>query len=126
MTANITELGDVAQLRISMNCPRKDIDGLPVSYQPSFSLEVRHFGQAELRKALADSKMITSLLQEHPDEMGKIVNHALVGEMQVAKELALRIGMTEETFQQHGGGLLWWILIAVVGGAIYGCAAFGC
>ena len=58
--------------------------------------------------------------------MGEIVNHVLAGQMDAAKKVALRIGLTEEAFQRNGGGMLYWFLIAVVGGAIFTCAAFGC
>jgi hypothetical protein len=107
----------------SITCPPVEADGLPVSYQPAFAIEVGRFGPAELEKALADSEMITSLLREHPKEMVTIVNDVRVGRIEAASRLALTIGLTEEAFQQKGGGLLWWLVIAFVGGMILAAAA---
>jgi hypothetical protein len=102
------------------------VDGLPISYHPSFSVEVGQFGPVELKKALADAEMITSLLRKHPKEMSQVVNHVMAGKMEDARKMALKIGLTEEAFQQNGGGMLFWFMIMVAGGVIFGCAAFGC
>jgi hypothetical protein len=110
------------KLACSIACPPVKVDGLLLSYQPSFTLEADRFGPAELKKALADSEMITSLLREYPREMSEIVNLVLSGQMDAAVEIALKIGLTEEAFQRNGGGLWWW-LIVVVGGAILITAA---
>lgn len=126
MSRRVTKRRGTAKLTASITCYPVEMEGLPLSYQPSFAFEVGRFGPAEVRKALADSEMITSLLREHPKEMAAIVNHVLAGEMQAAKELALKIGMTEEAFKENGGGPLFWAAIAFCGGAIWACAAFGC
>ena len=115
-----------AKLAATITCSPIETDSLPHSYQPSFAIEMSQFGPAEIRKALADSEMITTLMREHPEEMTAMVNHVLAGEMQAAKKLAEQIGLTEEAFQKQGGGILFWIAIAFVGGAILTCAAFGC
>jgi len=54
--------------------------------------------------------MITSLLRDHPKEMGEFVNCVLTGQMEDEKKIALSIGLTEEAFQRNGGGL-WRYLI---------------
>ena len=56
--------------------------------------------------------------------MTAIVNDFLAGRTDRARHAAVRLGLTEEAFQQQGGGLLWWCVIALVGGMILGCAAF--
>lgn len=112
-----------AKLACSIACPPLKVDGLPLSYNPSFTLEAGRFGPAEHRKALADSEMITSLLRKYPREMSEIVNLVLSGQMDAAVKMAPKIGLTEQAFQRNGGGMLYWLMIAFVGGVILGYAA---
>jgi hypothetical protein len=112
-----------AKLTACITCFPVEVDGLPLYYQPSFAIDVGPFGSAEVQKALADSQIISALLREHPEEMAAIVNAMLAGRTDVARQAAFRIGLTEAAFQQQGGGMLWWLAIAFVGGAIFGLAA---
>ncbi len=107
----------------SITCPPVEIDGLPTSYQQSFAIELDRLGPEELNKALADSEMITSLLREHPDEMMAILNDAMRGRTEAARQSALRIGLTEEAFKENRGGLIFWCGIIVAGIMIYSAAA---
>ena len=122
-TPRAVKTREKAKLAFSIRCPSLTVDGLPLGFQPSFALEVGRFGPTEIKKALADSEIITSLLREHPEEMAEIVNHVLAGQMDSAKKVALRIGLTEEAFQRNGGGMLFWLAIAFTGGFIIGYAA---
>jgi hypothetical protein len=125
MNATVSDSGRKAKLAASITPASREMEGLPVSYQPSFSFEVSQFGPAEIQKALADSERITLLLREHPKEMAAIVNHVLAGETHAAAELAMKIGFTEDAFRENGGGILFWCAIAAVGTCIFLCAAFG-
>ena len=121
-TARTTK--NTTKVSVSIACPSLKVDDLPVSFRPSFALEVGRFGPAEVKKALADFEMITSLLRKHPKEMSKMVNHVLAGQIGAAKEIALRIGLTEEAFKRNGGGMLFAICIAIAYGGIFAYAAF--
>jgi hypothetical protein len=99
------------------------VDELSASYHESFSLEVGAVGPKEIKKALADSEIITKMLREHPKEMAAILNDFLAGRTEAAREAAVRIGLTEEDFQRQGGGLLWWFMIGFAAGMIIGAAA---
>jgi hypothetical protein len=100
-----------------------EVDGLAVSCQQAFAIEMGRFGPKEMKKALADSEMITSLLRKCPREMSEIVNLVLSGRMDAAVEIAPKIGLTEQAFRRNGGGMLFWIMIALAGGAIFAAAA---
>jgi hypothetical protein len=123
---NTTKNANKAKLIASITRTPVKLDGLPVSYNESFSVEFGPFGPMEVKKALADSEMITSLLREYPTEMTAIINDTLAGRMEAAKATALRIGLTEEAFQEKEGGMLFWLGIAFCVGVIGTCAAFGC
>jgi len=126
-TARATKTrGGKTKVSFSIACPSQKLDGLPFSFQPSFAIEVGRFGPAEVKKALADFEMITSLLRKSPKEMSEIVNHVMAGRTAAANEIALRIGLTEEAFQSKGGGMLWAIMIGFAFGGIFYCASFGC
>jgi hypothetical protein len=114
----ITNKRGRTKLACSIACPSLTVEGLPVSYHPSFTLEVDRFGPRELKKALVDSEMITSLLRQHPEEMSKIVNLVLSGQMDRAFEIARKIGFTEEAFQTNGGGFLLIGLIIIASAAM--------
>jgi hypothetical protein len=118
-----TRSGNGAKLTASITRESVDVDELETGYNESFSLEVGRLGPKEIKKALADSEIITRMLREHPKEMTAIVNDSLEGKTDAAREAAVRIGLTEEAFQRQGGGLFWWLVIAFVGGAILAAAA---
>jgi hypothetical protein len=113
-----------AKLAVAITRSAREVDGLPLSYDQSYAIEVGPFGPKEIRKALADSEMITSLLRAYPKEMASIINDTLAGRTDAARESAFRIGFTEEAFQENGGGLLFWLGIALFGGFIFAAAAF--
>ncbi len=103
--------------------PAVQDDGFPINYGSSFALELGQFGPAELKKALTDSEMLTSLLRNHPDEMSGILNDVLAGRTEMARQRASTIGLSEEAFQQQGGGFWMAIGIAVCAGIIFAAAA---
>jgi len=123
MTKSVAKTRNKAKLTAGITCSPVEVDGLPVSYQQSFAIEMGRIGPKEVKKALADSEIITSLLREHPKEMAAIVNDILAGRTETARESALRIGLTEEAFQEKSGGMLFWIGIAFCAGAIFTAAA---
>lgn len=126
MKKNTTRTASRAKLTAHITRTPVNLDGLPVSFDQSFTIEFGSFGPMQVKKALTDSEMIISLLREYPTEMASIINDTLAGRMEAAKATALKIGMTEEAFQEAGGGLLFWIGIAICVGVIGTCAAFGC
>ncbi|MEQ1544622.1 hypothetical protein [Methyloglobulus sp.] len=126
MKENMTETANRAKLTASITRNPLKLDGLSVSLDQSFTVEFSPFGPMEVKKALTDSEMITSLLREYPTEMASIINDTFAGRMEAAKATALKIGLTEEAFQEAGGGMLFWIGIAFCAGVIGTCAAFGC
>lgn len=79
MEKNITETTNKAKLIASITRTPMELDGLPVSSSQSFTVELGPFGPTEVKKALADSEMITSLLREYPTEMASIVNDTMGG-----------------------------------------------
>jgi hypothetical protein len=122
MAKNVRKTAPAARLSVSLERYPFDADGLPATYRDSVELQVTRFGPQEMKKAQRDAEMIASLFREHPKEIIAMTNHMLAGKTTAARDIASTIGLTEETFQQNGGGL-WWLLIAFTGGAILGYAA---
>jgi hypothetical protein len=110
------------KLTVSLEGSPFSADGLPASYRETVELQVAQLGPSEMKKAQVDAEMIASLFREHPSEVTAIANHLVAGQTAAAREIASTIGLTEEGFQEKGGGL-WWYLIAIVGGLILGYAA---
>jgi hypothetical protein len=124
MKKSVAKIGEKTKLTATISSSPVELDGMPVSYQQSFAIEMGRIGPEEMKKALADSENITSLLRQYPKEMSAIVNDILAGRIESAKASASRIGLTEEAFQEKGGGMLFWIGIAFCAGAIFAAAAF--
>ena|SRR3712207_3270663 len=117
---------DKMKLVASIISPSVEIDGLPINHQQSFAIELDQLRSEELTKALADSEMvtsITSLLREHPSEMTAIVNDALMGRTEVARQTAVRIGLIEEALPEQRNSVVVWCAIIVVACAIVAMAA---
>lgn len=99
------------------------LDNVPVSSRQTFTIEVESFGMEHIKKALADSEALTHMLRDHPEEMAAIVNDTFAGRTDSAKANAAKIGLSEEAFQNLGGGFIWCLMIGIAAGAIFVAAA---
>jgi hypothetical protein len=122
MKKNIQTTVPTAKLTLSLERHPFDVDGLPASHRDSVELKLGRFGPREMKKAQVDAEMIASLFRKHPKEITAMVNHMMAGRTVAAREIASTIGLTEEAFQENGGGLFW-VAIIVVGAAILTYAA---
>jgi len=112
------------RLEARITNPAAQIEGVPARWEQTFAIDIENFGPEEIRKALADSEYVTSLLRDHPEEMRLIFNEALGGRIGNANREAAKIGLTEDAFRTAGGGWLFWAGIAVAGAIILAYAAF--
>src|SRR5437773_5984642 len=117
MTTNIGTTVPKAKLTVSLEHLPFDADGLPASYRESVELQVGLLGPREIKKAQVDAEVIASLFRNHPEEITAMANHMMAGRTVAAREIASTIGLTEDAFQEKGGGL-WWFLIIMTGSAI--------
>ena len=122
MTKNIRTTNPKAKLTISLERHPFDADGLPASYREFVELQVGRLGPREMKKAQVDAEMIAKLFRKHPKEITAMANHMMAGRTVAAREIASTIGLTEEAFQENGGGI-WWYIIMFVGGIIFGYVA---
>jgi len=123
MATHSAKSRNIAKLTASITRSPVDVDELSTSYHESFAVEIGKIGPKELKKALADSEIITRMLREYPKEMTDIINNLLAGRTDDAREAATRIGLTEQAFKRQGGGMLWWFMIGVAAGVIIVAAA---
>jgi hypothetical protein len=111
-----------AKLTLSLEGFPFDADTLPARYREMVELQVGRLGPREMKKAQVDAEMIASFFRKHPKEITAMTNHMMAGQAAAAREIAMRIGLTEEAFQENGGGL-WWLIIILLGGIIFGIVA---
>jgi hypothetical protein len=123
MAKSTTRSRKATTLTASITRSPINLDNLSASHHESFTFDIESIGPAEIKKALADSEIITRMLRDHPEEMTAIFNDFLAGRIDSAKENARKINLTEEAFQEQGGGLLWWFMIGVAAGMIIVAAA---
>jgi hypothetical protein len=108
-----------------INRPTVDIGtrGLQIASHQAFEFEIGKFGPEEIKLVLHDSEVFTSLVRSHPTELAELFNNVLTEHMEQAVKLASEIGLTEEAFQQKGGGPIFWLAIGIAAGMISGYAA---
>ncbi len=73
-----------------------------------------------MKTALRDAELMMELFRDHPDDLRSFYNDVVAVRTDTARETALRMGLTESSFKQQGGGM--WPYIIGVGIVIMGCA----
>jgi hypothetical protein len=68
----------------------------------------------DLQRAQKDCEILAGKIRSHPEEMSALLAAALRNDVAQAKELARKLGMTEEAFANEGGGFLWIVVIVVL------------
>jgi len=111
-------------LAVSLTRAPVKLDGLPLGFGEALTLEYGAYGPSEIKKALADTEIVASLLRKYPDEMAGMINDALAGRHESAKAVARKIGFSEEAFKEQEGGYLFCAGIILFGAFILGYAAF--
>ena len=122
MTKKIRRTSSKAKLTISLERQPFDADGMPARYREFVELQVGRLGPREMKKAQVDAEMMALLFRKHPKEITAMANHLMAGRTVAARKIASTIGLTEEAFQESGGGI-WWYLIYFVGVVILVYAA---
>ena len=89
--------------------------GFSVSTDRVVRLELpRQVTEYDLGVMQKDFELLASLLKDHPAEMVSFFNASLNHHVRTAFETAKRLGLREEQFIAKGGGIIWWIVGAVV------------
>ena len=50
-------------------------------------------------------RIIASYFRDYPQDMAEIFNHVVAERTKDANHIAKRLGLSEESFQQQGGGM---------------------
>jgi hypothetical protein len=99
---------------------RKHIPGgITVKSDRSFSLDMpSRFTPEDMQRILRDCEGVAAILREHPQEAADLFEKVARNQDAEAREVATRLGMTEESFQAQGGGIIWWVVGAIVVGVL--------
>jgi hypothetical protein len=64
-----------------------------------------------LQKSLRDAELVRELLSDQSEDVLRLLNLIIQGNINEARKLALALGLFEERYQAEGGGLKWLIVI---------------
>lgn len=79
--------------------------GITVATNRSFKLVVPpSFDPEFIQRTIRDYESLAAILREHPQEAADLFEMVVRNQDAEARELATRLGITEESFQAQGGG----------------------
>lgn len=110
-------MNDYTTLQIGIDYPSKEIDDFNVSALNLFNIKLptgKRDIEKEFRKICNDHKQLGELLSNQQDVMKEILDDVLSGRQNSAILKAKSIGLTEASFKTNGGGLIGWLVVAVV------------
>jgi hypothetical protein len=73
-----------------------------------------HFTPEHIKRAQKDCEILGEKLRTHPAEVTAILDSILANKFDHARRMAHEIGISEESFVEQGGGLLWLVVVAVL------------
>jgi hypothetical protein len=101
-------------------------EGFPIHRSETVKIEISPTDAVtpeQMKVAAKDAEIVLGLMRDYPDDMRSFYNDIVAGRTETAKETATRIGLSESSFKQQGGGM--WPFILGVGVIIMGCAITG-
>jgi hypothetical protein len=125
MTDQSRQTSTGAKLTFGITRGPVESEGFPVAHQQLFTMDLAAagpIGAAQMSKALADAEIVTSYFRDYPKDMADIFNHVVAGRTKEANDIAVRLGLSEQSFLEQGGGM--WMYIALAGAVIFAYAAF--
>ncbi len=91
------------------------IDGVNVYTSRTYRVEVPYSVTPDsVRRAQKDCEGVAAILRDHPDETAELLSAAAQSNVERSREIATRLGFTEEDFVAKGGGLINALIVAAV------------
>ncbi|MER0449070.1 hypothetical protein ABR738_31720 [Streptomyces sp. Edi4] len=72
------------------------------------------FTPEDLHRALRDFELLADTLRAHPEEMTQLLEAHAMKDAKAARAVAARLGISEESFEAEGGGIVWGVVVAVI------------
>jgi hypothetical protein len=89
--------------------------GFSVSTDRVLRIELpRQFTEKDLEVMHKDFQQLAALLKDRPKDMASFFNASLNHKIREANGAAKKLGLREEEFTAEGGGIIWWVVGAVV------------
>jgi hypothetical protein len=106
-------------LTLQLNSNQSVLDSLDVAKTAGYSIALPSaFSEEDRGKVQRDAELFANLLRQYPAETIGIVNRCLTGRARDVRDLATRIGFTEEEFTDQGGGFPWVVVVIAVAAAV--------
>ncbi|MDW4499043.1 hypothetical protein R5H30_13690 [Sulfitobacter sp. D35] len=67
----------------------------------------------------ADLERLVSILKDHPDDVARMADN--LDDPEGLRDIACKIGLTEEDFLEAGGGLIGWVIVIAAAVVLTGC-----
>ncbi|MCX5382728.1 hypothetical protein [Streptomyces sp. NBC_00083] len=72
------------------------------------------FAPEDIRRALRDYELLADTLRTHPVEMAELLEAHARKDGAASRAVAARLGISEESFEAEGGGIVWGVVVAVI------------
>lgn len=96
------------------SCEQKKGDfATSITYSRHLALPDK-FELENVQRAQRDCEILGRILHSHPEDMSQLLELILKNDVAEAKQVASKLGLTEEDFTKQGGGFLWIVVIVVV------------
>lgn len=93
----------------------KTIDGTETFLKRLIRIEVpQEFTPEVIGRMKRDCERFAEILGNHPEDSAELFKAVTSNDLSSARAVATRLGVTEEGFIADGGGLIWWVVGAVV------------
>lgn len=90
-----------------------------IAFGNSIRVEVPEtFAAEHVALATRDCEILAEILKSNPRELGQIVSATTTGKLAEAKEIAEKIGLTEDNFIKQDGGMLAVVIVIAIGCAL--------
>ena len=89
--------------------------GFSVSTDRVLKVELpQQFTEKDVGVMQKDFEELGDLLERYPKEIAEFFNASLKHNIRAAHEQAKKLGLGEEEFTTSGGGIIWWLVGAIV------------
>jgi hypothetical protein len=68
----------------------------------------------DLKRVQRDCEILAIKLRDKPEEIATILQEIFANDLDRARQVAQRIGLTEQEFTKEGGGLMWLVVVVIL------------
>ena len=105
-----------AHITVAIDHPNVKIGDTAIQREAVYKIPIpSNFGDKELAVLRKDFELLLKKIEDSPKDICSLVEAAAIGDAATARPIAKHLGLSEEAFQEQGGG---WIGVAIAIGIL--------